>query len=745
MDISQLRNPYDYANPVRDASLFAGRMETLAKIASLLSQAGPTQPVSYIAIHGKRAAGKTSLLNIAEYLAREKQYLTVRVDLVAGDSSSRKFYAKVYEELIGVVGNSVELKDLSGREITPRIVRRIISGQPTDDNFPLEFPESLASLENADSPISEMALRADLEYIARLAGRTIVLLIDEAQVIASQENALSVLRTLGARLQGYVFVIAGTTDLIPTIKQVFGPLLRQFEIISVEGFIESADVMSCMSLPLASLGLPAKICFSNPDGTARDMMGLTDGNPYEIQLYCHAMFSRWQNQASRRMELSPETIDTVRLMLEAGTNVQGHPILVKIRAMPLVQLEALNILCSSLGYATIDELWFAYCLFSDSKMTREELNEHLNDFIREKIVEIDNGVVRFLGDHFDEIYFRLWSRKRFRQRDRGDRHTTHGRHQQLLSHHDFTNVLTRSLEYMLCDIRPEKLRILPTCCTGLRPSVLAQGIANLAELPDSGKVSHTAPFLYQAIVRCGMPSALNLTAITCSYNGIQAVRWLYATDADDIDLNSLESFADESQKVSKLGGDLHSERSRIELGPWSDILDWVVARVSFEKSRKEMSDFHANESHSAYSRGDVDMAVNHLTASFKLNESWLPANNLAYIELARNDYKESTKWSDIALGVSRAPKEVALTRYNAAMAAILAKDYGAARNHLTEASNALADLPFSSYECSYLLIPKFGKEVLKLNEEADVDLSTALANASELLDVVIRLHEIQDN
>ena len=323
MDISELRNPYDYANPVRDARLFAGRTEALTKIAYLLDQAGPTQPVSYIAIHGKRAAGKTSLLNMTEFLARERQLLTVRVDLVAGDPSPREFYTKIYEELIGAIGKVIGLKDDSGRGITPRIVRRIIRGQSTDDNSSAGISQSLSNDENADSPISEMALRADLEYLAKQAGRTIVILIDEAQVIADQEHVLAVLRTLGARLQGYVFIIAGTADLVPTIKQVFGPLLRQFELISVESFIEATDIMSCISRPLASLGLPMEACFPNVKGAARDMMGLTDGNPYEIQLYCHAMFTRWQNGVAQGMELSPEAIDAVRLMLELVPMFKG--------------------------------------------------------------------------------------------------------------------------------------------------------------------------------------------------------------------------------------------------------------------------------------------------------------------------------------------------------------------------------------------------------------------------------------
>jgi hypothetical protein len=739
MDISELRNPYDYANPVKDASLFAGRADSLAKITYLLDQAGPSQPVSYIAIHGKRAAGKTSLLNMTEFLARERQYLTVRVDLVGSDSSPKEFYTKVYEELIGAIGRSIELKTSDGRAITPRIVRRIISAQFTDEHFPLEFPESLSSHEGAGSPISEMALRADLEYLAKQIGRTIVILIDEAQVIADQEYALSVLRTLGARLQGYVFIIAGTTGLVPTINQVFGQLLRQFELIPVERFVEIAEVLSCISLPLTSLGLPMAACFRNAESVASDLMSLTDGNPYEIQLYCHAMFARWQSGATRRMELSPEALDDIRMMLEAGTDVQQHPMLAKIRAMSSVKLQALNILCSSLEHATIDELWIAYCLFDNSSMTRAKLDGYLNDFIKEGIVEIVDGTVHFSADHFEEIYLRLWSLKKYSQQGG---HGRHGRHMRVLSHQDFLHVLTESLEYLLCEAHSKKERILQTCCYGMRASALARGLANLAELSDNGQVSYTVSFLYQAIMRCGIPAALDLTTVTCIYNGTEAVRWLYASDIDNIDLRANPIFVDASKRIAALGGELRSERTTIPLRPWPEILDWVVSNMSFQESRREMSDIHVSESKHAYSRGEIDRSVSHLDAAFRLVESWESANNLAYIMLKTNEYKKSIEWGARALVLPCTPKELALTRYNTAMASAQVGDYVTACNHLTAASQSLAALSFPDYKCGYLFIPKFERKKLQLREEPNVDLSAAIVKAAEVLDIIVRLQDI---
>lgn len=41
------------------------------------------------------------------------------------------------------------------------------------------------------------------------------------------------------------------------------------------------------------------------------------------------------------------------------------------------------------------------------------------------------------------------------------------------------------------------------------------------------------------------------------------------------------------------------------------------------------------------------------------------------------------------------------------------------------------------------MIPKFEKKQIQLQEESDVDLSAAIAKAAELLDIIVRLHDMQ--
>lgn len=89
MSIREIPNPYDFANPVTDSALFAGRRDELGEIGYYLDHAkGAPRPIN-LAILGGRASGKTSLLNMAETEAIKRGFLTVRIDLDEGDSKSQ--------------------------------------------------------------------------------------------------------------------------------------------------------------------------------------------------------------------------------------------------------------------------------------------------------------------------------------------------------------------------------------------------------------------------------------------------------------------------------------------------------------------------------------------------------------------------------------------------------------------------------------------------------------------------------
>ena len=81
MDYSQFPNPYDFANPVNDPNLFAGRKAILDEIRYYLDHAKAASRAINLAIIGGRASGKTSILNMIQNEAQHRKFCVVRVEL----------------------------------------------------------------------------------------------------------------------------------------------------------------------------------------------------------------------------------------------------------------------------------------------------------------------------------------------------------------------------------------------------------------------------------------------------------------------------------------------------------------------------------------------------------------------------------------------------------------------------------------------------------------------------------------
>jgi len=77
-----ITNPYDFINPVKDPNRFAGRRRELEEIRYYLKLSMSDKPSYFhMALVGPRAVGKTSLLNMIEYIAEEVGLLTVKITL----------------------------------------------------------------------------------------------------------------------------------------------------------------------------------------------------------------------------------------------------------------------------------------------------------------------------------------------------------------------------------------------------------------------------------------------------------------------------------------------------------------------------------------------------------------------------------------------------------------------------------------------------------------------------------------
>ncbi|MEV4340123.1 glycosyltransferase [Streptomyces sp. NPDC049590] len=719
MDISQVRNPYDYRHPVRDAALFAGRSQEAAVIASELDQVAVDEPSVCVVLHGKRASGKTSLLYATERMAAERGLTTVRVELIEGDGEPVAFFRKVYDELVPVVLDAAA-RSGKGVAFDAAAVRRVTAGAAEASTVaPLQFPEALA-LTGAEPRVPEAALRHDLSFFVRLLGHPIALLVDEAQLITEDERALSILRFLTTRVDGLVLVLAGTSELIQRIKDVHSPILRQFREIEVRGFVEQVDVEDCVMRPLRSAGVYGLVSESLVSALRR----ITDGNPYAIQLYCHEMFARVKSGLADYMQLSPEVLEGIRSRMEKGDrNVLDRPLIRAVRAMSRDELIAFNVLTSALDHATPDEAWFAYCMGGPPEITREQYDRCRESLLAEGILASD-APVRLAPDAelFDEVYCRLWSARTLGSMP----------HTQAISRTSVRSMLINRLFCVLHDMAREPLRIYPTCCYHMDAKHVAASLDALEKLPDAGP--DTAPhvdYLHYAVLSAGEPGALDITTVTCAYQEHEVERWLFAADTDDVCLADSPAFRAAAERIEALGGRLTAERVRVPLRTWPAD-DWFLKATG--RLRDELAVNHRTAAFAAYAAGDTTRARARFQSAFDLDPDWSAANCLMYLNLATGREDDALVWSRRALKLADNAYGRVLCHYNAAMAHLIGGHRDRAAEEIRLAADELASISVQNSLLDYLLLPDPGGAAV-LHEETQVDLADAVKRASAVLRV----------
>jgi glycosyltransferase involved in cell wall biosynthesis len=623
----------------------------------------------------------------------------------------------LYDELVSAIADEASG---AGTDIHLDVsaIRRVMAC--TDDAAsvaPLQFPEAVA-LVGPKGRVPEAALRADLSYFVRRLGRPIALLIDEAQLVANDGRALSVLRFLATRVDGLILVLAGTSGLINRIRDVHSPILRQFREIEVRAFIEWEDVQTCVQRPLYTAGIFGGV----PGSLISSLRQLTDGNPYEIQLYCHEMFARWQQGISDGMKLTPEVLEGIRSRMESGRNVLDRPLIRAVRAMKRKELIAFNILTSALGNATPDEAWFAYCLPGQPEITRTEYDQFAAKLVAQGILTLE-GTIRFAEqtELFDEVYARLWTARTLGSQQ----------HAQVTSRGDVRAMLANRICYLLHGFARRPVRIFQTCCPLMNRRHMETMIRALDKLPVTGPddISRVS-YLHSAILRSGEPAALDLTTVTCTYGDHTIERWLYSADEHDVSVADTAEFKAAAERVAQLGGRLTASRVRLPLRTWP-ARDWFQKATG--ELRNELAANHYIAAFNAYEAGDLSAAYRNFQASFDLKAGWSSANSLTYLSLASDLKEDALEWSKRALELANNAYQQTLSHYNAAMAYLLADAPGTAREHLTKAVAASGNLALID-RLAFLLVPD-PDDITRLREETDVDLVEAVARARASLGI----------
>ncbi len=415
MKLEGLPNPYDFANPVSDEDLFVGRKDELEEIRYYLDHAKTAARPMNLALLGTRASGKTSTLNISEVEGLKRGFCTVRIDLDEDDARSQlAFFMKLFDATLTAVCEMGGFGGTTGKTYDTYVDMVSVPDDKTfcPFLFPLQYARAMGA-GNTTLPVFDHNVRHDLLKIRGEVNRPVVLLFDEANVLAQSRVHLEKLRNIFMNTPGFLIVLTGTPDLFPVMDDVFSPIVRQFKKIEVGSFRRRSDTEECIRRPLEKIKLdPADLFdFDDVHGVA-EIHDLSGGRPYEIQLICHMLFRRVQAGRAGKMKLDLSVLEDVRRELETSQDTSARPILRSVRALGRRHLEALGALCRSVRIASFEDVWkWEYAFSGNTEWTKDELHSAFEALIRAGILAEREGTIHFEGDEFDRIFVKYFARE----------------------------------------------------------------------------------------------------------------------------------------------------------------------------------------------------------------------------------------------------------------------------------------------------------------------------------------------
>jgi len=406
-------NPYDFINPIRDPKFFAGRKEELKEIDYYLELSRSRSPkYTHLAVIGDRASGKTSLLNIIEFMADDKGFLAVKIALNKETSSNDVLFFKEVLDSIMTTGVEKGMYGGIGGKIY-RAFRKMMDTLDISVEIPIHFGTAYIGLKKRkhEAGIPQRVLIHDLRELSDEAEKkgmpTIVLLFDECNLLAQDETLLQKIRNAFMELERYILVFSGTEEMFPAISDVFSPIPRFFKRVNVENFKNVRETEECLIKPLDKEERKTlnKACI-------REIHQITSGSPYEINLVAHYMYRRWKEGKNQLIELSTEVLEDVLQEIERLRTGGHHEIANKVKRCWANQLK---ILMSLLEFPNVAKEWLAEYLLLDEINTLQLKDAHVKKSITIDYIEAleKNGVIvekdekiSFKGDKFDILYLK---------------------------------------------------------------------------------------------------------------------------------------------------------------------------------------------------------------------------------------------------------------------------------------------------------------------------------------------------
>ena len=282
-------NYFNFTRPVTVPEHFAGRQAQLATVRYYLQRHSPAHPTNLM-ILGARGIGKTSLLNVAQAYAAEEGHTVVRCDLderIVSDDTA--LFTEIFDELAAV------------------FMAEVPHGDDRHGSGP--FPTNSRSDLYATDAGVQKSLRG-LTALGIADHRRLVVLLDEADVLARNVTLMQRLRNTMASAPRVQLIIASVGDLLRQDTSAYSPFGRSFTTLRITPFQAIEETAECIRLPLAMGGFHGEV----PEDFVRTVHELAQGHPYLIQLVCHTWLRDNQTSDEIDFTISPETLREMWLL-----------------------------------------------------------------------------------------------------------------------------------------------------------------------------------------------------------------------------------------------------------------------------------------------------------------------------------------------------------------------------------------------------------------------------------------------
>lgn len=435
--ISLAANPFNFANPVEDIDLLAGREKQIEEARYYLGQLSLGASATSLALLGERAAGKTSLLNAIEHMALQRDHVVARIDLTEADVlSPAAFWFKTFDQALNASVESGAFGGI-GSPFHDAYLKTIMGhGSEVEAEFRIfRSAEEFAHLihDHAGSGVlQESLIRRDLSMLIEEVNCPLVLLFDECDVLARNEALLQQFRNVFMRQSRCMIVLAATPELFPSMSDTYSPIIRQFKSISVDAFGEFSEVRACISqrLLLAAKQLEVEGKSDNEranrvarwrgvDGFrfAQEVYEASGGLPHQVQLLCHLAFRKYQRGEVDRLTLSVEVLDEATHEIGLTDSAEARPIHRAIVELNDDLRNSLNYLGRCSGKATLEQLALVASVADPDCDWTEDPARRRFDRLEELglLRRGEAGTIEFCGDSLDRVYARLFARLRGEQ------------------------------------------------------------------------------------------------------------------------------------------------------------------------------------------------------------------------------------------------------------------------------------------------------------------------------------------